>query len=58
MWLLSVKKSDKPGKQSVATYCNCDVKNSCKGTNHTVVHFSKDFSNRDNNNENNKNSKQ
>jgi len=39
MYLLSIKKSDKPEKKMVATFCKCDKKNACKGSNHKVVHF-------------------
>ena len=39
MWLLSVTKSDKPEKKLKATFCKCEKKNECKGSNHKVVHF-------------------
>jgi hypothetical protein len=39
MWLLSIKKSTKPDKKYTATFCKCEKKNACKGTNHKVVQF-------------------
>jgi hypothetical protein len=39
MWLLSIKKSDKPEKKMKATFCKCKIKDDCKGTNHKTVHF-------------------
>ncbi len=39
MWLLHIKKSNKPDKKLTATFCLCKVKDSCKGTNNKVVHF-------------------
>jgi hypothetical protein len=39
MWLLSVKPSPKIEKRFRATFCKCDKKNACKGTNHRVVDF-------------------
>jgi hypothetical protein len=39
MWLLNIKKSDKPEKKMKATFCLCAKKNECKGTNHKEVHF-------------------
>ena len=39
MWLLSINKSDKPEKRFKATFCKCEKKNACKGSNHKVVHF-------------------
>jgi hypothetical protein len=39
MWLLGIKKSPKPDKKLEATFCMCEKKNACKGTNHKVVHF-------------------
>ena len=39
MWLLGIKKSPKPEKRLEATFCKCEKKNACKGTNHKVVHF-------------------
>ncbi len=39
MWLLGITKSDKPEKKMKATFCKCEKKNECKGSNHKVVHF-------------------
>ncbi len=39
MWLLDIKKSPKPDKKLEATFCLCEKKNDCKGTNHKVVNF-------------------
>ena len=39
MWLLSINNSDKPEKRLKATFCKCEKKNACKGSNHKVVHF-------------------
>lgn len=39
MWLLSIIKSNKPEKRFKATFCLCEKKNECKGTNHKEVHF-------------------
>lgn len=39
MWLLGITKSDKPEKRLKATFCKCEKKNECKGSNHKVVHF-------------------
>ena len=39
MWLLSVNQSPKPDKKLKATFCKCEKKNECKGSNHKVVHF-------------------
>ena len=39
MWLLSVKSSPKAEKRFRATFCKCEKKNACKGTNHKVVDF-------------------
>lgn len=39
MWLLSITKSEKPEKRLKATFCKCEKKNECKGSNHKVVHF-------------------
>jgi len=39
MWLLNIKKSDKPEKKLMALFCKCKVKNECKGSNHKTVHF-------------------
>lgn len=39
MWLLNITKSDKPEKRFKATFCKCEKKNACKGSNHKVVHF-------------------
>jgi len=39
MWLLGITKSDKPEKRLKATFCKCEKKNACKGSNHKVVHF-------------------
>lgn len=39
MWLLGITKSDKPEKKMKATFCMCEKKNECKGSNHKVVHF-------------------
>lgn len=39
MWLLSIKKSDKPDKKLQARFCMCKVKDSCKGKNNKVIHF-------------------
>lgn len=39
MWLLNITKSDKPEKRLKATFCKCEKKNECKGSNHKVVHF-------------------
>lgn len=39
MYLLSVKNSPKPDKKMVATFCLCEKKNECKGSNHKEVHF-------------------
>lgn len=39
MWLLSVKKSTKPDKKYTATFCKCEKKDQCKGTNNKIVHF-------------------
>ena len=39
MWLLDIKKSPKPDKKLEATFCLCEKKNTCKGTNHKVVNF-------------------
>ena len=38
-WLLNIKKSQKPDKKMVATFCLCDKKDACKGKNNKVVHF-------------------
>ena len=45
MWLLSVKPSTKPEKKLVATFCKCEKKNECKGSNHKLVHFGSKGSN-------------
>jgi hypothetical protein len=39
MWLLKVQPSDNKGKKLEATFCKCDKKNACKGSNHKVVSF-------------------
>lgn len=39
MFLLSVKPSPREDKRYMATYCLCEKKNACKGTNHKKVHF-------------------
>lgn len=39
MYLLSVKPSTRKDKKMMATFCLCEVKNACKGSNHKVVHF-------------------
>lgn len=39
MWLTSIKKSDKPDKKLQATFCMCEKKDSCKGTNTKTIHF-------------------
>jgi hypothetical protein len=39
MWLLNIKKSDRPEKRMVATFCKCEKKNECKGKNTKTVHF-------------------
>ena len=39
MWLLSVKPSTKQDKKYTATFCKCEKKNACKGTNHRLVDF-------------------
>ncbi len=39
MWLLSVKPSTKPEKKYTATFCKCEKKDQCKGSNHKTVHF-------------------
>ena len=39
MYLLSVKPSPKPEKKLRATFCLCEKKNACKGSNHKVVDF-------------------
>ena len=39
MWLMSIKKSDKPEKKMTAIFCKCEKKNSCKGSNHKIVQF-------------------
>ena len=39
MWILSVNQSPKPEKKLKATFCRCERKNACKGSNHKVVHF-------------------
>ena len=39
MYLLSLKKSDKPEKKMVAVFCKCKEKNACKGKNTKTVHF-------------------
>ena len=39
MWLLSVKPSTKQDKKYTATFCKCEKKNACKGTNHILVDF-------------------
>ena len=39
MWLLEITNSNKPEKKLKATFCKCDKKNECKGSNHKEVHF-------------------
>ena len=39
MFLLSVKPSPREEKRYMATYCLCRIKNSCRGSNHKLVHF-------------------
>ena len=39
MWLMSVKPSDKPEKKYMATFCKCEKKSECKGTNYKTTHF-------------------
>lgn len=39
MYLLSVKPSTRPNKKYMATYCLCQKKNACGGSNHKIVHF-------------------
>ena len=39
MFLLSVKPSTKQDKKYTATFCKCEKKNECKGSNHKVVSF-------------------
>ena len=39
MWLLKVQPSDNKGKKLEATFCKCDKKNECKGSNHKIVSF-------------------
>ena len=39
MWLLSIKPSPRQDKRFRATYCMCEIKNACKGTNHKEVDF-------------------
>ena len=39
MWLMSIKKSDKPEKKMVATFCLCEKKNQYRGSNHLIRHF-------------------
>ena len=39
MWLMGIKKSDKPEKKMIATFCKCEKKDECKGKNMKTVHF-------------------
>lgn len=39
MWLLDISKSTKPDKKYTATFCKCEKKNACKGSNHKLVQF-------------------
>lgn len=39
MFLLSVKPSTRKGFKYQATFCLCDKKNACGGSNHKVTHF-------------------
>jgi len=39
MWLLDIKPSKKADKRLTATFCMCEKKNACKGTNHKEVSF-------------------
>tara|TARA_R110000851_G_scaffold146204_2_gene285818 strand:+ start:4031 stop:4342 length:312 start_codon:yes stop_codon:yes gene_type:complete len=39
MFLLSILKSNKPDKKYTATFCKCEKRNSCAGSNHLVKHF-------------------
>jgi len=39
MWLLDIKNSTRKNKKLKATFCLCEKKNACKGSNHDIVHF-------------------
>ena len=39
MWLLNVIKSTRNDKRYMGIYCMCEKKNSCKGSNHKLIHF-------------------
>jgi len=42
MFLLSVKPSTAKDKRYTATFCKCEKKDQCKGSNHKTVHFGQD----------------
>lgn len=39
MWLLSVKPSSRKDKRYTATFCLCEKKNQCEGSNHKQTSF-------------------
>ena len=39
MFLMSIKPSPRHDQKLKATFCKCETKNACKGSNHKIVHF-------------------